>query len=48
MERDGDSSLSKEYLNLDGNEKRYAGFTTLTASIYHPVLLQQVRLATME
>ena len=48
MDRNGDSSLSIEYAFIDGNEKRCPGFSTIILSCYHPVLMKQLRLATME
>jgi hypothetical protein len=40
--------LSKEYCFFDGKVKRTAGFTTLTASLYHVLLQKQLPLAIME
>ena len=42
------SFLSNEYCSFDGKVKRTKGFTTLTASVYHPFLQEQVPLGTME
>ena len=40
--------LAKEFCCFDGKVKRTSNFTTLTASVYHPVLQKQISLATME
>ena len=44
----GNHFLSKEYCYFDGKVKITKYFTTLTASIYHPLLQKQVPLAIME
>ena len=48
MDRNGDKLLSKEYCHFDGKVNRCTGFTTLTASVYHPTLKKMVKLAVME
>ena len=40
--------LSQEYCCFDGKVKRTKFFTTLTASVYHPLLQKQIALAIME
>ena len=40
--------LQEEFCCFDGKVKRCKGHTTLTASVYHPLLQKQVVLATME
>ena len=45
---DKNSLLSNEYINFDGKVKRTKGYTTLTSSVYHPFLQEQVPLGTME
>ena len=45
---DKKSFLSNEYCSFDGKVKRSKGFTTLTSSIYHPFLQEQVPLGTTE
>ena len=47
MRLTGDHFLSKEYCHFDGNHKRVKEFVTLTASVYHPLLRNQIVLATM-
>ena len=42
------SLLANEYCAFDGKVKRTKGFTTLTSSIYHPFLQEQVPLGIME
>ena len=44
---DGDS-LSKELCSFDGNVKRTKKVTTLSTSVFHPLLRKQVVLASME
>ena len=48
MDRNSDTVLSKEYCHFDGKVNRCPGFTTLTASVYHPTLRRMITLATME
>ncbi len=48
MNRDGDHFLNEEYCFFDGKQKRCRNFTTLTASVYHPLLKKQIPLAVME
>lgn len=48
MDKKGDHFLSKEFCFFDGKKKRCSGFITLTASVYHPLLRNQLPLATME
>lgn len=48
MDKDGSHFLSKEYCYFDWNHKRCKGFKTLGAYVYHPLLRQTVRLASME
>ena len=48
MSQDGDHFLSEEFCFFDGKVKRVKSFTSLTASIYHPMLRKQKILATME
>ena len=48
MDKNGDHFLSKEFSFFDGKRKRCNGFSTLTASMYHPLLRKQIPLATME
>ena len=43
MDKDGNSVL-----NEDGKHKRCKSFITLTESMYHPLLRQQIALATMD
>ena len=40
--------FSEEYCYFDANHKRVTLYTTLTASMYHPLLRKQVVLATMQ
>ena len=42
------SLLANEYCCFDGKIKRTKGFTTLTSSIYHPFLQEQIPLGIME
>ena len=46
--RNGDKLMSKEYCHFDDKVNRCTGFTTLTASVYHPTLKKMVKLAVME
>ena len=48
MDRSKDHFLSEEFCYFDGKVKRCKGFTSLTASVYHPLLRKMVPLATME
>ena len=48
MDQDRQHYLNKEYCFCDGKRKRCGNFTTLTASVYHPLLRKQVPLAIME
>ena len=48
MAQDGDHFLSQEFCFFDGKVKRVRNFTSLTASVYHPLLRKQKILATME
>ena len=48
MNKDGNHFLSKEYCFFDGKKKRCRNYTTLTASVYHPLLKKQVPLTVME
>ena len=48
MDCNGDSYLAIEYCHFDGKVKRTRDFTSLTASVYHPLLQKQVPLAVME
>lgn len=48
MNRHGNKILSTQYAHIDGKERRCSHFTTITLSVYHPTLLKQIRLATME
>jgi hypothetical protein len=48
MDKDGDHFLSEEYCFFDGKQQRCRNFTTLTASVYHPLLRKQIPLAVME
>ena len=48
MNMDGEHFLKEEYCFFDGKEKRCRNYTTLTASVYHPLLRKQVPLAIME
>ena len=48
MDNTGNHFLSEEYCYFDGKVKRTKDFTTLTASVYHPLLQKQVPLAIME
>jgi hypothetical protein len=48
MNRDGDHFLNEEYCFFDGKQKCCRNFTTLTASVYHPLLKKQIPLAVME
>ena len=45
---ESEDSLSSEFCYFGGKFKRAKGFTTLTASIYHPFLQKQIPLAVME
>ena len=47
MDKAGNSVLNEEYCFFDGKHKRCKGFITLTESMYHPLLHQQIALATM-
>ena len=48
MNKDGVHFLNKEYCFFDGKKKRCRNYTTLTASVYHPLLKKQIPLAVME
>ena len=48
MDFNGDSYLAIEYCHFDGKVKRTRDFTSLTVSVYHPLLQKQVPLAVME
>ena len=48
MNRNGDKLLCKEYCHFDGKVNRCPGYTTLTASVYHPTLKKMIKLAVME
>lgn len=48
MDCDGDHFMNFEFCFFDGKRKRCRGFVTLTASVYHPHLREQITLATME
>ncbi|CAB3991211.1 Hypothetical predicted protein [Paramuricea clavata] len=48
MNKDGVHFLNKEYCFFDGKNKRCRNYTTLTASVYHPLLKKQIPLAVME
>ena len=48
MDRDGEHYLRDEFCFFDGKRKRCRGFVTLTASVYHPLLREQVPLTIME
>lgn len=48
MNKDGEHFLNKEYCFFDGKKKRCRNYTTLTASVYHPLLKKQIPLAVME
>lgn len=48
MEVEEDYILSDEYCCFDGKVQRCKNFTTLTASVYHPLLQKQIPLAIME
>ena len=48
MDRNGNKLMCKEYCHFDGKVNRCTGFTTLTASVYHPTLKKMVKLAVME
>ena len=47
LDRAGDHYLSSSYVHFDGNEKRVNNMTTLTLSIYHPLIRKQIILATL-
>ena len=47
LDRTGDHYLSSSYVHFDGNEKRVNNMTTLTLSIYHPLIRKQIILATL-
>ena len=47
IDRDKNNHLSSTYAYLDGNEKRVSKMTTLSLSLYHPLLRKQILLATM-
>lgn len=48
MDRRNEGFLSEEFCFFDGKHNRCKGFTTLTASVYHPLLRKQIALAIME
>ena len=48
MDKDGQDFMKNEFCFFDGKRKRCRGFTTLTASVYHPLLRKQIPLAIME
>ena len=48
MDRNGDKLLSREYCHFDGKVNRCPGYTTLTASVYHPTMKRMIKLAVME
>ena len=45
LDRVCDHHLSSSYVHFDGNEKRMSNVTTLTLSIYHPLIRKQIILA---
>ena len=47
IDRDKKNYLSSTYAYFDGNEKRVSKVTTLSLSLYHPLLHKQILLATM-
>ena len=47
IERDKNNYLCSIYAYFDGNEKRLSEMTTLSLSIYYPLLRKQILLATM-
>ena len=48
LDCDSNSYLSNEFCCFDGMVNRTKSFTTLTASIYNPLLQKQIPLAIME
>ena len=42
IDRDKNYYLSSTYAYFDGNEKRVSKMTTLSLSLYHPLLRKQV------
>ena len=48
MDKDKEHFLAQEFRFFDGKHKRAKGYMTLTASVYHPLLRQQIPLAMME
>ena len=48
LDRDGDHYLNSSYVHFDGNEKRVSKMTTLTLSLYHPLIQKSVILATFQ
>ena len=47
LDRVGGHYLSSRYVHFDGNEKIANNMTTLTLSIYHPLIRKQIILATL-
>ena len=47
MKRDGNSFMKEEYCYFDGNFKRVKSSVSLCASVYHPLLCEQITQATM-
>ena len=48
MNKDSDHFLNMEFYFFDGKKRRCRNYTTLTASVYHPLLKKQISLAIME
>ena len=48
MKEGGEHFLATEFCCFDGKVKRCCNFTTLTASVYHPLLQKQIPLGIME
>ena len=47
IDRDKNNHLSSTYAYFDGTEKRFSKMTTLSLSLYHPLLRKQILLAAM-
>ena len=48
LDMNSEPLFQEEFCCFDGKENRTRNFTTLTASVYHPLLQKQIALATME
>ena len=48
MDRSSNGFLNEKFCFVDGKHNRCRGFTTLTASVYHPLLQKQIPIAIMD